>query len=172
MKDQVDYNVNDYISLTKIWQEDPTAYLSRYYSLFYKTSNEPLNRASIYVRQTPSKVCVLGISDVSLMNDVDQVRLYTNHIGNKVKSDTILCDLINKDGQVISHVRAEMEGKLLELNKRFEEKESCQSLLKDGHHMDIGFIAIILPKTEDTKIQLKDFQTEEEYNIEKEKQKA
>ncbi|KAI9483420.1 MAG: hypothetical protein EXX96DRAFT_141650 [Benjaminiella poitrasii] len=161
MKEQADYNVNDYIPLTNTWQEDPTAYLNRYYTLFYKVSNDPA-RSSVYVRQTPSKVCVLGINDDSLIASIKKVRMYTNLVGNKVKADTILCDLLDQDDQIVSQVRAEMEGKLLELNKRFT-NESCESLLGKGHHIDIGFIAIILPKTENTEIQLRDFQTAEEF---------
>lgn len=62
-----------------------------------------------------------------------------------------------------------MDGKLLELNSRFA-TESLDTLLGGKHHMDIGFIAIILPKIEDTAVQLKEFTPEEAYNNQQQQQ--
>lgn len=95
--------------------------------------------------------------------------MHTQLVSDKVKKDTILCDLLDASDQVIGHVRAEMEGKLLELNSRFA-TESLDTLLGGKHHMDIGFIAIILPKIEDTAVQLKEFTPEEEYNNKQQQQ--
>ena len=160
MDDPADYNVSEYADLTKTWHQDPTAYLDRYYTLFYKITNkelDPLN-TDVYVRQSPNKICVLGIAKAS--SDIKQVKLRNDLVGQKVRYDTILCELLDQDHNVIGHVKAEMEGKLLELNRHLEKDIG---LLSDGHHMDTGFIGIIMPKTEDTKFQLKGYLTEAEY---------
>ncbi|GAA5811348.1 hypothetical protein MFLAVUS_004781 [Mucor flavus] len=163
MDEPADYDIKDYSELTNDWNRDPTAYLNRYYSLYYKSVNkesDPL-ASDVYVRQSPNKICVLGISNPS--TDIEKIVMNTSLIGEKVKKNTTLCTFENKQGEVIGHVKAEMEGKLLELNDRF--KKEGRSLLFNGHHMDTGFIAIILPKTDETKIQLKGYQTAEEYKI-------
>ncbi|KAI7879233.1 uncharacterized protein EV154DRAFT_524786 [Mucor mucedo] len=156
-----DYDIKDYAQLTNNWSKDPTAYLDRYYSLYYKTVDteaDPLAN-SVYVRQSPNKVCVLGI--VSPSTDIVKVVLNKNLVGEKVKKNTILCEFKDAQDNVVGHVKAEMEGKLLELNSRLEKEGT--SLLANGHHMDTGFIAIILPRVDDTKVQLKGYQTEQEY---------
>lgn len=161
MDDQPDYDITQYSELTANWHKDPTAYLDRYYSLYYKTvdkEQDPL-ATNVYVRQSPNKICVLGITNPS--TDIAKVSLNKSLVGEKVKHGTILCELLSVEGAVIGHVKAEMEGKLLELNTRLE-KEGC-GLLLNGHHMDTGFIAIIMPKIDDTKAQLAGYQTEEEY---------
>ncbi|KAF1797549.1 hypothetical protein V8B55DRAFT_1515228 [Mucor lusitanicus] len=152
-----DYDTKNYEKLTSNWNNDPTAFLSLYYSLFYKQSQD----CTVYVRQAPSKVCVLGMS--TYPPNLARIKMHTQLVSEKVKKDTILCDLLDASDQVIGHVRAEMDGKLLELNSRFA-TESLDTLLGGKHHMDIGFIAIILPKIEDTAVQLKEFTPEEEYN--------
>lgn len=161
-----DYDIKDYAELTNNWNKDPTAYLNRYYSLYYKTvDNEADTLAnSIYVRQSPNKVCVLGI--VSPSTDIVKVVMNKKLIGDKVKKNSILCEFKDAQDNVVGHVKAEMEGKLLELNSRFEKEGT--SLLANGHHMDTGFIAIILPRVDDTKVQLKGYQTEQEYRTVKE----
>ncbi|KAI9361036.1 hypothetical protein BD770DRAFT_384007 [Pilaira anomala] len=161
MDEPADYDINDYSELTKDWNRDPTAYLSRYYELYYKSVNKDFDPLAndLYVRQSPNKICVLGISNPS--TDIEKIVMNQQLVGNKVTRNTVLCTFENAQGQVVGHVKAEMEGKLLELNNRFE-KEG-KSLLFQGHHMDTGFIAIILPKTDDTKVQLKGYQTEQEY---------
>jgi glycine cleavage system H lipoate-binding protein len=148
MDDRADYDISQYASLTNPWHQDPTAYLDRYYTLYHKPSTTE-QYASVYVRQSPNKICVLGISQPPA--NAHSVRMHTSLVNNKVKTDTILCDLLDEAGQVVQQVRAEMEGKLLELNSQ------CNTLLFNGHHMDTGFIAIIMPKVEDTKVQLKEF---------------
>jgi glycine cleavage system H lipoate-binding protein len=161
MDDQADYNINDYAEITKSWNRDPTAYLNRYYSLYYKTLNkeeDPL-AIDIYVRQPPNKICVLGIANPS--SDIVSIVMNKRLVGEKVKKHTVLCELKDAQDNVIGQVKAYMEGKLLELNSRFEKEGN--SLLLNGHHMDTGFIAIIMPKSDETKIQLKEYQTEEEY---------
>ncbi|CEP09991.1 hypothetical protein [Parasitella parasitica] len=157
MDGEADYDIIKYEKLTSSWNKDPTAFLSLYYSLFYKKSQDLV----IYVRQAPSKVCVLGMS--TFPSQLARINMHTELVSQKVKKDTILCDLLDASDQIIGHVKAEMEGKLLELNSRFA-TESLDVLLGGNHFMDIGFIAIILPKVEDTAVQLRDFQTEDEYN--------
>ncbi|KAI8644781.1 hypothetical protein BD408DRAFT_412877 [Parasitella parasitica] len=156
MNGEADYDTKKYEKLTSNWNNDPTAFLSLYYSLFYKKSQDLV----MYVRQAPSKVCVLGMS--TFPAQLARVNMHSELVSQKVKKDTILCDLLDVSDQIIGHVKAEMDGKLLELNSRFA-TESLDALLGGKHCMDIGFIAIILPKVEDTAVQLKDFQTEEEY---------
>ncbi|CAO3626880.1 unnamed protein product [Mucor fragilis] len=158
-----DYDIKNYEKLTSNWNKDPTAFLSLYYSLFYKQSQD----CTVYVRQTPSKVCVLGMS--TYPSNVARIKMHTQLVSEKVKKDTVLCDLLDASDQVIGHVRAEMDGKLLELNSRFA-TESLDTLLGGKHHMDIGFIAIILPKIEDTAVQLKEFTPEEAYNNQQQQQ--
>lgn len=161
MDDHLDYDTNDYAEETKNWNRDPTAYLSRYYSLFYKTvtkEQDPLN-VDVYVRQSPNLICVVGIANPSA--DIVKVVMNTDKVGKKVKKFSILCSLLDAQGVTIGHVRANMEGKLLELNDRFLEEGN--SLLLNGYHMDTGFIGIIMPKSEDNAVQLRDFMTEEEY---------
>ncbi|KAL7320041.1 hypothetical protein PS15m_003111 [Mucor circinelloides] len=158
-----DYDIKNYEKLTSNWNTDPTAFLSLYYSLFYKQSQD----LTVYVRQAPSKVCVLGMH--TYPSNLARIKMHTQLVSDKVKKDTILCDLLDASDQVIGHVRAEMEGKLLELNSRFA-TESLDTLLGGKHHMDIGFIAIILPKIEDTAVQLKEFTPEEEYNNKQQQQ--
>jgi glycine cleavage system H lipoate-binding protein len=149
MDDRADYDIAQYATLTDSWHQDPTAYLDRYYTLYHKASTAPEQFASVYVRQSPNKICVLGISQPP--SNVRSVRMHTSLVNNKVKTGTVLCDLLDEAGQVVQQVRAEMEGKLLELNNQ------CNELLLNGHHMDTGFIAIIMPKVEDTKVQLNEF---------------
>jgi glycine cleavage system H lipoate-binding protein len=164
MDDSADYEIKDYFELTNNWHGDPTAYLNRYYSLFYKINNNKEQdsfTSDIYVRQSPNKICVLGIVNPS--TDIHSVVMNKKLVGEKVKRDTILCELRDAQDNVIGQVKAQMEGKLLELNSRFEKEGN--SLLLNGHHMDTGFIAVIMPKTDETKIQLKGYQTEEEYKI-------
>ncbi|OBZ88947.1 hypothetical protein A0J61_03001 [Choanephora cucurbitarum] len=152
MADQIaDYDSKHYLETTATWQQDPTAYLSRYYELYTKQVNHDLS-TNVYVRQSPNKICVLGMTDPPA--GIDQVSLYTDLVGQKVKKDTILCDLM-QEGKVMGHVRAEMEGKLLELNAKYQ-TDDISSLIRD--HMDIGFIAIIMPKIEDSSVQLKEFE--------------
>ncbi|CAO3640461.1 unnamed protein product [Mucor hiemalis] len=161
MDDQADYDITQYSELTANWHKDPTAFLDCYYSLYYKTVNkeqDPL-ATNVYVRQSPNKICVLGITNPS--TDIESVVFERSLVGEKVKKGTVLCELLNTEGFVIGHVKAEMEGKLLELNTRLE-KEGC-TLLLNGHHMDTGYIAIIMPKVDNTKVQLAGYQTEEEY---------
>ncbi|KAI8967775.1 hypothetical protein BDF20DRAFT_917378 [Mycotypha africana] len=167
--DSADYNVADYKDLTENWHCDPTAYLHRYYSLYFKKANASSDAVNVYVRQAPSKVCVLGMSEPP--EGIRALKLHTELIGEKVKPDTILCDLMDKDGKLIGHVRAEMEGKLLELNTRLtlteeqQEEDMIDSLLyKEKHHMVIGFIGIILPRFEDTAKQLREFVEETKNN--------
>ncbi|KAI8068127.1 uncharacterized protein B0P05DRAFT_551874 [Gilbertella persicaria] len=145
-----DYDSKQYEAIIASWQQDSTAYLNRYYDLYYKQSNDTL-ATSVYVRQSPNKICVLGITQPPAF---DSIHLRVELIGEKVKTDTVLCEL-SKEGQIVGQVRAEMEGKLLELNQRYN-TEDPQSLMRD--HMDIGFIAIIMPKTEDSAVQLKEFE--------------
>ncbi|KAI8362780.1 hypothetical protein BD560DRAFT_404075 [Blakeslea trispora] len=149
MTDQIaDYDSKHYLETTATWQQDPTAYLSRYYELYSKQADPEDNLAtSVYIRQSPNKICVLGMSEPPA--DIDQVHLYTELVGEKVKKNTVLCDL-KREGQLVGQVRAEIEGKLLELNLKYQ-TEDIASLIRD--HMDIGFIGIIMPKIEELSVQ-------------------
>lgn len=159
IEEAADYSVSDYLELTSPWNQNPMAFLRRYYTLFYKKASQDPQSVDIYVRQTPSKVCVVGV--VSPPEGITKVRLNTDLIGNKVKNDSVLAELLDSEDQVKVIVRAEMEGKLLELNTRLVDE--LDILFKNGQHLQCGFIGVILPKVEDTSIQLKEFLSEEEY---------
>lgn len=159
MEEAADYKVADYLELTAPWNKNPTSYLTRYYTLFYKKVTQNPQAVDVYVRQTPSKVCVLGVA--SPPEGVKKVKLNTDLVGNKVKHDSVLAELLDDQDQIVAIVRAEMEGKLLELNTRL--LDELDTLFKDGQHLHTGFIGIILPKVENTAIQLKEFMSDEEY---------
>lgn len=147
MEAAADYKVSDYLELTKPWHDNPLTFLSRYYTLHYKKASLP-QTADIYVRQTPSKVIVLGVTCPNIVN----VIFNTDLIGKKVKPDSVLAELVDDQDQIFT-VRAEMEGKLLELNSKLVDEPSLL-----GHYS--GFIGLILPKIEDSSVLLKDFTSE------------
>ncbi|KAI8986576.1 hypothetical protein BDB01DRAFT_834546 [Pilobolus umbonatus] len=167
-----DYDSAEYVQLTKTWNTDPTAYLSRYYTLHYKRvdkARDPL-RCHVYVRQSPNKICVLGIHEQDIINRVHSIHMNRDLIGQNVKLHTILCTLKDKEDKEIGVMCAEMDGKLLELNTRLDSPEG--PLLLQSHFMDTAHIAIILPKSDDTSVQLKYYLTEEEYKESEDKSKT
>jgi glycine cleavage system H lipoate-binding protein len=151
------YDASKFYNLTKDWNNDPTAFLSLYYSLHFKVidkSEDPLS-SNVYVRQSPNKICVLGI--VEPPKEYTTIVLSKSLIGEKVKADTVLVEFKNGE-TVVGHVKAQMDGKLLELNDRLEEEDLLHS-----NAMDTGFIAVIMPRSEETSVQLEGYVTKEEY---------
>lgn len=133
-----DYDVTPYLEITAEWNKDDKAYLKRYYTLYYKDD--------IYVRQSPNKICVLGLRQPS---DIKEIKFKTELVGEKVKPTTVICELMTNENEIIP-VCANMEGKLLELHTELAENIN----LLITRSLDLGFIAVIMPKYEETSIQL------------------
>ncbi|KAG2219145.1 hypothetical protein INT45_002336 [Circinella minor] len=148
-----DYDIQQHLDLVKPWNNDPTAFLSRYYTLHYHRDSEN----KIYVRQAPNKVCILGITDqhvVKKNNNQDQsVQIIPKAESNSnVKPNTLLCEIAIGDSQRYE-IKAHMYGKLLEINPRLLEKPE---LLLDLP-MTEGYLALIKAQHEDTSRQLEEF---------------
>ncbi|KAG1049774.1 hypothetical protein G6F43_007921 [Rhizopus delemar] len=142
----MDYDIKPFLESTADWNKDPNAYLKRYYSLYHKRGQE--GEIDVYVRQAPNKICVLGLLEPS--RDYKSIKFNTELIGEKIKRDTVLCELLDGEGQTVASVKAHMEGKLLELHTELVDNLD----LLFNRSLDHGFIAVIMPKHEDSTIQL------------------
>ncbi|KAI7881537.1 hypothetical protein K492DRAFT_176995 [Lichtheimia hyalospora FSU 10163] len=154
-----DYDIEQHFDLVSSWSKDPTAYLSRYYTLhFHWDKQQDLNREQVvYVRQAPNKVCIVGVtSEHAALKQQDVQVIPKLEAGANVKPETVLCDIVA--GDTTYTVRAHMRGKLLEYNPRM-----TTPLLQEKT-MTEGYLAVILPFHEDPTIQLKEFINHEEFN--------
>ncbi|CAO3691870.1 unnamed protein product [Rhizopus stolonifer] len=113
-----DYDVTPYLEITAEWNKDDKAYLKRYYTLYYKDD--------IYVRQSPNKICVLGLRQPS---DIKEIKFKTELIGEK-------CVLIWR-ASCSNYIRNWLRHQLV-----------------DHSTFGFGFIAVVMPKYEDSSIQL------------------
>ncbi|KAI9249511.1 hypothetical protein BDA99DRAFT_419700, partial [Phascolomyces articulosus] len=135
------------------WANDPTALISRYYTLYFHSNSE----TKLYVRQAPNKVCILGMTDqhIALLSAKQQqlpIQVTTKVSANmNIKPGTVLCEVTVGD----SHfpIEAHMYGKFLEINPRLLEKPE---LLLDMP-MTEGYLAVIKAQYEDTTKQLEEF---------------
>lgn len=153
-----DYDIQQHLDLVSSWSNDPTAYLSRYYTLHFQWDKEAdANREqAIYVRQAPNKVCILGVTSGHAALKKDDVQVIPKlEAGANVKPETVLCDIVA--GDTTYAVRAHMRGKLLEYNPRMT------TALIQGKAMTEGYLAIILPFHEDPSVQLKEFVSQEDF---------
>ncbi|KAG0165316.1 hypothetical protein DFQ28_004721 [Apophysomyces sp. BC1034] len=142
-----DYDLTTARQTIAEWNNESTAYLSRYYTLYHHLT------LSVYVRQAPNKICVLGLRQdhpfLTAHSTENEVRLNQRlDCGSKVTPDTVICELIV--GDHVQEIKACMHGKLLEVNQRIPE-------LIGTRFMDIGFIAVIMPRWEDSEKQLNEF---------------
>ncbi|KAI7872658.1 hypothetical protein BDF14DRAFT_1716073 [Spinellus fusiger] len=165
--DTADYDPSKYTDIVQSWHSEPNQYLSRYFTLFFHietndSAPEGTLFSDIYVRQSPNKICVLGMAPshafLKQENLADsKIEFKTDIIGKKVKANTIIAE-VRKNGLIYA-IRAQMQGQLLELNPRLVENPE----LLWEHTMDIGFIAVIMSATDNTQQQLHGFLTEDEY---------
>ncbi|KAI9321455.1 hypothetical protein BX666DRAFT_1874706 [Dichotomocladium elegans] len=157
-----DYDVKQHLELVSPWSTDPTAFLARYYTLHYYVNPTQSNH-TLYVRQAPNKVCILGVAHdhAALLQHQDLAIEFQPKLsaGDNVKPDTVLCELVL--GETRYEVRAHMRGKILEFNPRL-----TSALLREKP-MTEGYLAVILPFHEDSAIQLNEYIGEQAY---KEKQ--
>ncbi|KAI8138452.1 hypothetical protein BJV82DRAFT_630887 [Fennellomyces sp. T-0311] len=147
-----DYDIKQHLDITKSWTDNPTAYLTRYYTLHFH-SEESDSNATLYARQAPNKVCIVGITDRhSVVVQQKPIKLEATLSSNaNVKPETVLCELVTDDARYV--IKAQMQGKLLELNPRV--LENPQLLLDKP--MTEGYLAVIKPQYEDTSRQLSRF---------------
>lgn len=142
------YDAQPFMELTAEWNKDPNAYLKRYYTLYYKKED------NLYVRQAPNKICVLGLLEASA-DSIKSIKFNTDLIGQNIKKNTVLCELTGSDDQTRS-VQAFMDGKLLEFNTALTDNLD----LLFNRSLDYGFLAVIMPKHENSSIQLQEYQTD------------
>ena len=147
-----DYDIQQHLDLVKPWANDPTAFLSRYYTLHYHRDNDN----KIYVRQAPNKVCILGITDqhpAKANNNGQSIQIAAKvESSSNVKPNTVLCEIAIGDSQRYE-IKAHMYGKLLEINPRLLEKPELVLDLP----MTEGYLALIKAQHEDTSRQLEEF---------------
>ncbi|KAF7730656.1 hypothetical protein EC973_001605 [Apophysomyces ossiformis] len=142
-----DYDLVNAKEITKDWDNNPAAFLPRYYTMYHHQQDP------IYVRQSPSKVCVVGLlpnhailEDASSKSEIKVTQKVA--CGAKVQPNTVICELMA--GDQVYPIKAAMHGKLLEVNPRISE-------LLYTRPLDNGFIAVIMSRWEDPETQLKDF---------------
>lgn len=153
-----DYDVKQHLDLVASWNTEPsTAFLSRYYTLHYHVENNDLDQA-VYVRQAPNKVCVLGITPRHPALSAAPVRIESAlKSWSNIKPGTVILELVNSDHRY--PIRAHMHGKLLEINPRLADEPELLST----RTMTEGYLAIISAAHEDTKVQLKEYITADEF---------
>ncbi|CAO3688787.1 unnamed protein product [Rhizopus microsporus] len=134
------YDAQPFMELTAEWNKDPNAYLKRYYTLYYKKED------NLYVRQAPNKICVLGLLEASA-DSIKSIKFNTDLIGQNIKKDTVLCELTGSDDKTRS-VQAFMDALTDNLDLLF------------NRSLDYGFLAVIMPKHENSSIQLQEYQTD------------
>ncbi|KAI9262003.1 hypothetical protein BY458DRAFT_515540 [Sporodiniella umbellata] len=140
-----DYDIKPYLESTAQWNNDDKAYLKRYFTLYYKDD--------VYVRQSPNKICVLGLRQP--VATIKTISFKKELIGEKVKKDTVLCEYVN-DHDITFQIKANMDGKLLELHQELE--NDIELLIT--RPLDLGFIAVIMPKHEDSSVQLAGYEVQ------------
>ncbi|KAJ1797693.1 hypothetical protein LPJ59_002973 [Coemansia sp. RSA 2399] len=187
----ISYDLSKYAQLDKEWRARPNLFLNRYFEEYLyasaaaaskrkhgeieeqqepesndKPAAEPVAKEWQYVRMSPNKLCVVGISKhhplflqqpeqeqdaASIVTKVvfaDSVR-DSVIVGKRKKQslrvmpETKLCTVQTSDGKEYV-VRAAIKGVLMEWNSRLEETPQLLS-----SHPEQAFVAIIKPPTDD-----------------------
>lgn len=151
------YDLDHWAKETAAWSEDPAVFINRYFTIHYEPESH------VYVRQPPNKLCILGLSTeheaVKSTGDISCKFFFESKTkGQKVKPNSIICEVTVNDQ--VYPIQATVFGEVAEVNPRVTEDAN----IIRTHALDEGYLAIIRPRSEDTKVQLAGLVDHVQYN--------
>lgn len=142
MQDDHGYDLSQHVKRVAEWttQDDGRGFVSQYFDLYYHWKKDDLATAT-YVRQTPSKVCILGVAPTHAVARAAgriQAIVPKKKKKDKIANNPVIAEITLDDGQCVP-VRAYFRGFFLELNPRLQEDPD---LLRRDPFFE-GYLAVI-----------------------------